>query len=203
MYFFVFSRLPQDVYQTAKVAKVLLLLEKGKGKYFRGKALNEIELDKDIYYSSEEEIEPEKTESGELLKEIENIEETAVVALHDRNNQRMDDKKLFAGKLLPKDSVQIGIYREESVEEHNQDRRNTESKKLQKENHKNNDSRGRIPWSKKEKIIVLRYFEKHVKLKITPKKHECQQFIQQHGDKLQNKDWVRVKTLVYNTFRKK
>ncbi|KAJ8945785.1 hypothetical protein NQ314_009054 [Rhamnusium bicolor] len=48
-------RLPQDIYQTAKVAKVLLLLEKGKGKEFRGKNLSEIELDKDVYYSSESE----------------------------------------------------------------------------------------------------------------------------------------------------
>ncbi|KAI4461702.1 hypothetical protein MML48_5g00002968 [Holotrichia oblita] len=46
-------QLPQDIFQTAKVAKVLLLLEKGKGKEFRGKSLSEIELGRDAYYSSE------------------------------------------------------------------------------------------------------------------------------------------------------
>lgn len=51
-------RLPQDIYQTAKVAKVLLLLEKGRGKEFRGKTLNEIEFENDNY-SSESETEQE------------------------------------------------------------------------------------------------------------------------------------------------
>ncbi|XP_050507304.1 uncharacterized protein LOC126884966 [Diabrotica virgifera virgifera] len=32
-----FNRLPQDIYQTAKVAKILLLMEKGKGNRYRGK----------------------------------------------------------------------------------------------------------------------------------------------------------------------
>lgn len=52
-----FYRLPQDIYQTAKVAKVLLMLEKGKGKQFKGKCLREIELDNDVYCSSDAESE--------------------------------------------------------------------------------------------------------------------------------------------------
>ncbi|KYB24832.1 hypothetical protein TcasGA2_TC001429 [Tribolium castaneum] len=55
-----FYRLPQDIYQTAKVAKILLLLEKGKGEQFKGKSLNEIELERDIYYSSESESETDE-----------------------------------------------------------------------------------------------------------------------------------------------
>lgn len=43
--------MPQDIYQIAKVAKVLLLLEKGNSKDYRGKTLNEKQLEKDIYYS--------------------------------------------------------------------------------------------------------------------------------------------------------
>lgn len=52
-------RLPQDMYQTAKVAKVLLLMEKGKGNQFRGKKLNEIDIKNEIYYSSESEDDDE------------------------------------------------------------------------------------------------------------------------------------------------
>lgn len=37
-------RLPQDVYQTAKVSKLLLLMEKGAVKY-KGKALKDIDID--------------------------------------------------------------------------------------------------------------------------------------------------------------
>ncbi|KAJ8933557.1 hypothetical protein NQ314_013931 [Rhamnusium bicolor] len=46
-----FNRLPQDIFQTAKVAKVLLLLEKGKGKEFIGKSLNEIDVEEEAYIS--------------------------------------------------------------------------------------------------------------------------------------------------------
>ncbi|KAJ8941089.1 hypothetical protein NQ314_010494 [Rhamnusium bicolor] len=56
-----FYRLPQDIYQTAKVVKVLLLLEKGKGKEFHGKNLEEINLDKD-YYDSDVSCEEDKNE---------------------------------------------------------------------------------------------------------------------------------------------
>lgn len=61
-------RLPQDIYQTAKVAKILLLLEKGKGKEFKGKNLNDIEFNQEIYYSSESEQETEET--GESISHI-------------------------------------------------------------------------------------------------------------------------------------
>lgn len=50
---YLYFRLPQDMYQTAKVAKILLLLEQGKGEKFKGKNLNEIEIENEIYYSSE------------------------------------------------------------------------------------------------------------------------------------------------------
>ncbi|CAH0558564.1 unnamed protein product [Brassicogethes aeneus] len=63
-----FYRLPQDIYQTAKVAKVLLLLEKGRGKEFKGKSLNEIELDTNVYCSeSETDIEEEEDEEEKSL----------------------------------------------------------------------------------------------------------------------------------------
>lgn len=52
----IYLRLPQDIYQTAKVAKVLMLLEKGKGREFKGKSLEEIHLDNDVYYSSESDV---------------------------------------------------------------------------------------------------------------------------------------------------
>ncbi|KAL1509927.1 hypothetical protein ABEB36_004591 [Hypothenemus hampei] len=49
------GKLPQDIYQTSKVAKVLLLLEKGRGREFKGKNLTDIRLEREVYYSSEDE----------------------------------------------------------------------------------------------------------------------------------------------------
>ncbi|KAL3272061.1 hypothetical protein HHI36_022522 [Cryptolaemus montrouzieri] len=50
-----FYRLPQDIHQTAKVAKILILLEKGKGHRFKGKSLDEIELDEELTSDSDDE----------------------------------------------------------------------------------------------------------------------------------------------------
>lgn len=40
-------RLPNDVYQTAKISKLLMLTESGKGTQYKGKALNEIDVNMD------------------------------------------------------------------------------------------------------------------------------------------------------------
>lgn len=46
--FVYFHRLTEDIYQTAKVAKVLLLLNAGKGTDLKGKSLSEIEVMDDL-----------------------------------------------------------------------------------------------------------------------------------------------------------
>ena len=45
------------MYQTAKVAKVLLLLEKGRGMEFKGKSLSEIEVNEELNEESNSEDE--------------------------------------------------------------------------------------------------------------------------------------------------
>ncbi|KAJ8964767.1 hypothetical protein NQ314_004658 [Rhamnusium bicolor] len=59
-----FYRLPQDIYQTAKVTKILLLMEKGRGNQFQGKNLNKIEIDNEIYYSSESECDEQNEQKS-------------------------------------------------------------------------------------------------------------------------------------------
>lgn len=41
------SRLPENVYQTAKVAKILQLMEKGNADEFKNKSLDQINIDMD------------------------------------------------------------------------------------------------------------------------------------------------------------
>lgn len=55
-YQFNFFRLTESTYQTAKVAKILLLLERGKGAEFKGKTLNEINVDNAFLEEEEEEV---------------------------------------------------------------------------------------------------------------------------------------------------
>lgn len=49
----VLHRLPQDLYQTAKISKLLLLMEKGADKY-KGKSLNEIDVNPETEFAEEE-----------------------------------------------------------------------------------------------------------------------------------------------------
>ncbi|KAK4886735.1 hypothetical protein RN001_003006 [Aquatica leii] len=51
-------RLPNDVYQTAKIAKLLVLMESGKAGSYKGKSLDEIEID------MEEEVVEDESDDG-------------------------------------------------------------------------------------------------------------------------------------------
>lgn len=144
--------MPQDVYQTAKVAKVLLLLESGKGKDFFGKSLDDIDIDT---YCPEE-------------------EERAI------RESSLNPEKVFQ---IPKDTEQITKFQENSA---------SSSKKL--------ISR-RVRWSNAERKLVLHYFKTHIERKVTPKKHECDDFLKKYGEDLIDKDWVKIKTFVYNSAR--
>lgn len=60
---------------------------------------------------------------------------------------------------------------------------------------------GRRRWTDKDKKIVLRHFKNHIKNRITPKKRECEELISKNKTVFLEMDWVKIKTLVYNTFK--
>lgn len=61
----------------------------------------------------------------------------------------------------------------------------------------------RFKWSSQQKSLVLTNFSNYVINKKLPKKGECLALIEKHKDLLSNLDWVKVKILVYNTWRNK
>lgn len=54
-------RLPQDVFQTVKISKLLILMDKVRGHKYKGKSLNEIDID-----PNEELVESENSEEENL-----------------------------------------------------------------------------------------------------------------------------------------
>ncbi|KAF5286265.1 hypothetical protein FQR65_LT12749 [Abscondita terminalis] len=57
-----FYKLPQDIYQTAKVSKLLILMDKGGGHKYKGKSLNEIDINPEVDLAeSDNEEETEST----------------------------------------------------------------------------------------------------------------------------------------------
>lgn len=64
-------RLPDDIYQTAKISKLLLLMEKGEAGHFKGKTLDEIDIDmEENLIETSDEKEDEATDQS-LFAEIE------------------------------------------------------------------------------------------------------------------------------------
>lgn len=64
-------------------------------------------------------------------------------------------------------------------------------------------NKGKSRWTQKDKRIVLSYFKQHLEERRAPKKKECLELISAHPDKFSIADWVRIKTLVFNTYRVK
>lgn len=61
----------------------------------------------------------------------------------------------------------------------------------------------RVSWAEEEKETVMKRFAKHIKKKIPPRKKECEELLQKFPKVFVNKDWVKIKTYVYNCYRTK
>ncbi|XP_074027761.1 uncharacterized protein isoform X1 [Leptinotarsa decemlineata] len=187
-----FYRLPQDIYQTAKVAKILLLLEKGKGKEFKGRSLNDIELDSDVYYTTDSER--EKEESNNVLSEkIFNK-----ITKRTRRNHNSSEGDMVNNNVQKNIKLQPLQSECNSNDSSDEEQCAVSRKKLKK-----TVAGRRTKWSEREKKIVMEYFKEHVRNKKAPKKHECTEFLTENKNIFTDKNWVQIKTFVYNCYRTK
>lgn len=62
--------------------------------------------------------------------------------------------------------------------------------------------KGRSRWTTEQARLVKRFFQDHIKLQKAPKKEECLELINQYPEILQDKNWVKLKTYVYNVYRR-
>ncbi|XP_060517499.1 uncharacterized protein LOC132696596 [Cylas formicarius] len=178
-----FYRLPQDIFQTVKVAKVLLLLEKGKGKVFKGKCLSEIEIEEEasILESSDEDA-PTKKHTESSITQI-------------------NQKPQSSGQIY---NAPTFIMSSEDIQQTNHETEKTNcARDVLHVPEKSSQNKGRVKWNSKEKKLVLNYFKSHLEEKITPKKHECEEYVAKYRNNITITEWIKIKTLVYNTFRYK
>ncbi|CAH1990633.1 unnamed protein product [Acanthoscelides obtectus] len=146
-----FYKLPQDVYQTAKISKLLMLMEKGVDKY-KGKSLNEININPMSEFAEEE----SDNEDNDFLDANES-DCTAFQAIPEEESRPVSKKKIS----------------------------------------------GRTFWTSEQALLVKKHFKSHISTKKAPKKNECMQLIGKYPEIFHDKDWVRVKTFVYNIYRNK
>lgn len=151
-------RLPDDIYQTARISKLLILMERGEAGQFKGKTLDEIDL---------------------------NLEEDLMVQASDNLEQR--------------ENVLV-----EDVNNCNDENEVTEEVNINREKHKKRgQKRVLIPWTKQQKEIVTTYFKRHIKESRPPKKGECDDLIMKYPEILKNKNWLKIKVFIQNTYNKK
>ncbi|KAF2890234.1 hypothetical protein ILUMI_15939, partial [Ignelater luminosus] len=69
------------------------------------------------------------------------------------------------------------------------------------EEKKEKKDRQRGSWNSKQTSVMKEFFKKHIKDKITPRKHECLQLQSEHKDMFKDKTWVQIKVFIYNIFK--
>nr|CAI5843083.1 unnamed protein product [Callosobruchus analis] len=147
-----FYKLPQDGYQTAKISKLLILMDKGLGDKYKGKSLNEIDIDPEQDYA--------ETESD--------IEYYPLSVFTETNN-------------LP----------------------TTSTSRTEKELLHSREGMSNCKWKKAmDYNVVKKHFKQHIKKK-QPQKNECEDLLKKYPQLFHNKNWVRIKTYVYNQYRNK
>nr|CAI5822599.1 unnamed protein product [Callosobruchus analis] len=60
-----------------------------------------------------------------------------------------------------------------------------------------------IPWTPEEKKLAKQYFKGHIRCSKPPKRHECQQLIDENPDIFKNRDWLKIKVFIQNQYTKK
>ncbi|GBP55610.1 hypothetical protein EVAR_35845_1 [Eumeta japonica] len=162
-----------DIFRTAKILKVLILLKNENADNLKGKSLDEINL------HVEEVIEGETMSVHDVIEyaEIVNYEDSRNITKVAAYTTRRDIEK--------KSSVMKKSHNENSVFHH----------PIRK--------RVLTPWTSEQKEIVLNYFQKHIELKKVPKRHECDALKVQHPVLLSNKDWLKIKVFIQNAYMKR
>ncbi|XP_063923052.1 uncharacterized protein LOC135137359 [Zophobas morio] len=169
-------RLPDDLYQTAKISKLLLLMEKGAAGEHKGKKLDEINID---------------------------LEENL---LDDTNNTNDNGIEIMIEEAEIEDRIYDLNRIGEVCEQSEQQRVEADHDKPScSQTTKSDSSKKRIlvPWTEKQKSVVTTYFKDHIKKKQPPKRLECEKLIATHGDLFQNKNWLKIKVFIQNKYTNK
>ncbi|CAG9763731.1 unnamed protein product [Ceutorhynchus assimilis] len=205
-----FYRLTEDIYQTAKVAKVLILLNAGKGNEFKGKSLTEIEVNQHVL---------EYDDTDDLCDKLDNIESNQPVATlpltradsPSETTDSMSENKAEVPKTTSKKSpgANVSKLRGGRVRWTQQDKNRADSpsettdlmlenttevpktrvNKLPEANFSKLRG-GRVRWTQADKNLVLNYFKKNIKGKFVPRKQDCLDFIRKNSSSFKDSDWL-------------
>jgi len=152
-------------------------MEKGQGQEFRGKNLDEININVEALVSDEE-LNEDVSSEDELQNQNIDLE------IPSKKTDKIFKKK-------KKSNRKISTLK------------NKESLPLTKNSSKKTTSPKyvRVAWTEDERKITTDYFKKHILLKKAPQKQECENLKKKHY-LLKDKPWKKIKTFVHNIIKK-
>lgn len=168
-------RLPDDIHQTAKISKLLLLLESGNLKDYKGKTLDEIEINFD----------------EDLLDLTKN---------QDTDEEKSDEEGMMENELFLHNKA-------EGKDNFNKKQMIVSSFEYERSNEILDTKRGKkrilIKWTEDQKRIATEYFRGHIRKKNPPKRTECEAMKTKYPGVFDNKDWLKIKVFIQNTYSRK
>lgn len=171
-----FCRLSESAFQVAKVSKLLLMMEKGQGNEYRGKTLDEININVDSVISDVDEI--ENSSDDDIINE----KVTNNLNIFNEEDIEYDKKSPLLKSNKIQDNTQITKCTKTT---------NAKSKFC------------RVPWTDKQKKVTDEFFKKHILLNQVPKKHECEELKKKYSSVFKDdKPWKKIKTYIHNKCNK-
>lgn len=167
-----FYRLSDSTFQVAKISKILLIMEKGQGHQFRGKNLDEKDVNVEALVS-EEEVNEDVSSEDEFQNQNLDVEIPKSI------NSKISTKKKKSYRKIST------IQNKESLP----NLKTTSPKYV------------RVAWTEEERKITTDYFKKNILLKKAPKKQECENLKKKHA-LLKDKPWKKIKTFIHNIIKK-
>ena len=179
-------RLPDDVYQTAKISKLLMLMENGTSTEFKGMCLDDINvnLDEDLL-------------EGMCLDDRNVNLDDDLLKPHENTSESID----FHGDIENSNFVNFDTNQSAVHTDHSPFGGRATSTNLAALARKNR--RLLVPWTDEQKNIVKTFFKKHISKSIAPKRAECNDLIHKYPSVFVNKSWLKIKVFVQNQYRKK
>ncbi|GBP80298.1 hypothetical protein EVAR_37975_1 [Eumeta japonica] len=171
-------RLPDDIFQTAKISKLLILMEDGKADAYKGKSLDEINID------MEENLEGEGVDTEDVL----NFAETQMT---------LPESETVMAKDMPYNTPQdLGHPQSENATSAYQPLADVSNTSRSTKN-----KRVLVPWTAEQKNVVISKWliqKTHIRAKKALKRHEADALKALHPELLHNKDWLKIKVFVQN-----
>lgn len=186
----IYFRLPQSVYETAKVSKILLAINSGKAHLFKGKTLDEIEVAESDDITVDTDSDKDEITSEPVTPNISN-KLNAIIPQNDNSPPPAPDVSGFSStsKVNFFFLVNYGIVSMLILGE-NVNTSRAKPTKIE-----------RIRWTEEQKQIIKNHFKNHIKKKQAPRKNEVEKLIENHVNLFKDKNWVKIKAYVYNCYK--